>query len=284
MLRLRAGLAGLAALVLASTAGGTTLVFNFSGEIDGGTPGFTANVTAIFDFDPSCVGTDPSFCGLRITLRYNATAGVPSQGESLSGLLWEPLGSADFRDGPPGNLPFGGVVGAESLVGNGNVIAAGELGNVTINGSSYLNVSSHWGLNPAVAINSTVAPGFGSHFLGSVGDILASIPGATSSTLSSMQMFGNNPSSIEPSPPDGSRFAILDVNSIPNGGFPSGNLAYVQDEIVANVFYTGQLSGVNLVQPLFGTEGNPMVPEPGGAALLGLALVGALGAVRRLRS
>ena len=58
-------------------------------------------------------------------------------------------------------------------------------------------------------------------------------------------LFSGTVSSIEPNPPDGSRFGIVDLNTVPNGGFPAGNLAYVRDEVVANLFYTGSLTGVS---------------------------------------
>lgn len=291
LLRLRLLLVGLLALGLASSASAVPMVLNFNivGGITGGdNPGFVADATATFAFDDACVGTTTTFCTLTLTLRYNPSPGAPSQGETLTGVLFEPLGGADFRDGPPGNLPWAGSTAAgESLVGNGNLIAAGELG--TIGGAGYINVSSHWGLNPALQFNGGLGSTYGSHFFGSVGDILTSIMAgnlpATTSTLGEMQMFGNNPSSIEPNPPNGSRFGILDVNSLPNGGFPSGNLAYIQAEVIANILYTGTLTGVNQVQTVFGTEGNPnnfVIPEPGTAALLGFGVLGLLAAGRRM--
>jgi hypothetical protein len=156
--------AGLLALSLAPAALATTqtLTFNYSAEIVGGeNPGFIANATAIFSFDDECVGTNPGFCELDITLRYNPTTGTPSQGEALTGLLFEPLGSSDFRDGPPGIGPFGGVVGAEALVGNGNVIAGNELG--TIVNTSLIDVSPHWASiprsrSPASTVATFLAP------------------------------------------------------------------------------------------------------------------------------
>ena len=90
---------------------------------------------------------------------------------------------------------------------------------------------------------------------------------------------------LEPSPPDGSRFGIIDAGSTPGGsGWPSGDLAYVQDEIIATLLYTGSLSGVDDVEPLYGTMGLP-IPEPGTAALLGSGLLAvALAGRRRSRT
>ena len=158
-------------------------------------------------------------------------------------------------------------MGALALVGSGNLIALAELG--TIGGLE--NISGHWGLNPAI-----VVPDRGTHALSSVGDLFNG-----AATLGSGQLFSGNISSVELAPPDGSQFGILDLNSIPNGGFPSGNLAYVQDEITANVLYTGILTGLTNVEPLYGTMGLP-IPEPGSAALLGFGLLGLLSLGRKL--
>ncbi len=191
----------------------------------------------------------------------------PPRGET--GLVFDVLGGADFRDGPPGNTPFpGATVGASALVGSGAGIALAELGSI----GGLENISGHWGLNPANAV-----PNQGSHALSSVGDLFNG-----AATLGTVQLFSGTISSVEPIPPDGSLFGILDLNSIPNGGFPSGNLAYVQDEITANLLYTGILTGLDNVEPLYGTMGLP-IPEPASAALMGFGLLGLVAAARRVR-
>lgn len=239
--------------------------FAFSGEIQGGdNPGYVVNSSANFSWDDACSGTDPTFCELTITLTAETTTSgaAPSQGEVLSALVFDVLGGADFRDGPPGNVPWGGSVIASALEGSGAATALGEIG---------LDVSAHWGLNPAI-----VAPGHGTHALSSVGDLFNGV-----ATLGSGQLFPGTMSSVETDPPDGSRFGIIDADSSSGGsGWPAGSIAYVQDEIVATLLYTGSLSGVDNVEPLYGTMGLP-IPEPSTAVLLGGGILGLALARRR---
>ena len=233
--------------------------FAFADEIAGGdNPGYIVESSANFSWDDACSGTDPAFCTLTITLSADPTASgaAPSQGEVLSALVFDVLGGADFRDGPPGNVPFGGTVTASALEGSGAATALGEIG---------LDVSAHWGLNPAI-----VVAGHGSLALASVGDL---INGAAE--MGSMQLFPGTMSTVEPVPPDGSRFGIIDSGSSSGGGgWPAGSLAYVQDEIVAALLYTGTLTGIDTVEPLYGTMGLPIgVPEPTTGVMLGLSLL-----------
>ncbi len=226
--------------------------FAFAGQIVGGdNPGYVVESSANFSWDNACLGTDPAFCELTITLRAETTTSgaAPSQGELLTALVFDVLGGADFRDGPPGNVPWGGSVLASALEGSGAATAFGEIG---------LDVSAHWGLNPAIAV-----AGKGTHALSSVGDLFNG-----AATMGSMQLFPGTMSSIEPAPPNGSRFGIIDSASSSGGsGWPAGSLAYVQDEIVATLLYTGTLSDVESVEPLYGTMGLP-IPEPGTALLV----------------
>ena len=114
--------------------------------------------------------------------------------------------------------------------------------------------------------------------LSSVGDAFGG-----AATLGTGQLFsGTLSTTIEPDPPDGSNFGIIDANSSSGGmGWPSGDLAYIQDEIVATLLYTGSLSGVDEVATLYGTDGLTIVPEPSTALLLAAGLVGI--ALRRHR-
>ena len=120
-------------------------------------------------------------------------------------------------------------------------------------------------LNPAI-----VVAGKGTHALSSVGDLFNGL-----ATMGVIQLFPGTTSTVEPVPPDGSRFGIIDADSSSGGGgWPVGSLAYVQDEIVATLLYEGTLTGLENVEPLYGTDGNPLVPEPSTALLLGAGLLG----------
>jgi hypothetical protein len=257
---LLAGTLFLLVWALPSAAAPISVDLAFSGMIVGGdNPGYTVKSSVNFSWDDACNGAGPAFCTLTITLTAETTASgaAPSQGEVLTALVFSVLGGADFRDGPPGNVPWGGSVLASALEGSGAATAFGEIG---------LDVSAHWGLNPAI-----VAPGHGTHALSSVGDLFNGV-----ATLGSGQLFPGTMSSVETDPPDGSRFGIIDANSSSGGGgwpAPAGSLAYVQDEIVATLLYEGTLTGVEDVEPLYGTMGLP-IPEPSTALLVASGLLG----------
>ena len=260
---------GLVFWVSVASATPQSLDFAFSGQIIGGdNPGYVVDASANFSWDDACSGTGPTFCELTITLTAETTdsGAAPSQGEVLTALVFDVLGGADFRDGPPGNGPWGGTVMASALEGSGAATALSEIG---------LDVSAHWGLNSAI-----VVAGHGTHALSSVGDLFNA-----AATLGNVHLFPGTMSSIEPVPPDGSRFGIIDTNSSSGGsGWPMGSIAYVQDQIVATLLYEGSLSGLENVEPLYGTMGLP-IPEPGTAALLGAGLCGlALASRRRPRA
>ena len=104
--------------------------------------------------------------------------------------------------------------------------------------------------------------------------------------MGTAHILGTLQSSLEtfPPPPDGSLFAIVDgATTVGGGGWPSGSLAYIQNEIRAELSYRGTLTGVDLVEPLFGTDGLPLIPEPGTGSLLAFGLLGLAASRRRLR-
>ena len=264
--------------------------FTRSGTIPGGdNPTYVVNPSGSFSFDDGCVGSDSgpgaTFCELEITLRAETTTSgaAPSQGEVLAALVFNVLGTADFRDGPPGNVPWDGTgttqmpsVLASALEGSGAATAFGEIG---------LDVSAHWGLNPAIAV-----AGRGTHALSSIGDLFGG-----AATLGSVHLFPGTASSVEsrPPPPNGARFGIIDANSTSGGsGWPAGPLAYVQDEIVVTLLYTGTLTGVDSIDPLYGNPGHPLllvsapaasIPtlSPAGLLVFAASLLGFIGYYRR---
>ncbi len=274
-MRFRAGAIGLllAGVVWASPASATpqSVDFFFSGEIIGGdNPTYTVVSSANFSWDDACVGTTTTFCELEITLTAlpSPDGAMPSQGEVLAGLVFDVLGTADFRDGPPGNVPWGGSALASALEGADAAAAFAAIG---------LDVSAHWGLNPAISV--PVNGGDATLALSSVGDIFGGL-----ATLSTLQMFPGTVGPVETMPPDGSPFGIIDASSASGGsGWPMSDLAYVQDQLVATLLYTNTLTGVTDVLPIYGTTGDP-IPEPATAALFGAGLLGLALAGRRRRS
>jgi hypothetical protein len=277
-----------AAIFFPLTATANTITVTRSGSIPLlGDDTFSATVTTTFEWDQGCTGTEADPCQLGITLSYDSSNGISSQGQTLAGVLWEPLGTADFRPGPPppsptGPFNYGGVVGAASLIGDAAGTALNFLANVTIGNTTLVNVTSHWGLNPALALN-----GYGSHLLSSVGSVLEGF-GGSSSALGNGHLFGNSPSSVEPSPPNGSSFGLVDpgaTNATFDTGFGGDGKAFVQSAIRANVYYINTLDDIdtNLVLPIFGTQGLP-IPEPSTAILLGFGLLSLLGMGRRVGS
>lgn len=293
MLRfLRAGLPILvgATLVglLGSPAGATTMLsFNFSGQINGEDPGFTADVTIDFEFDETCM---TSSCVLEVTLTYNSSGGLSAIGQTFSGVVFdaEDQNAANFDlDVTLGNS----TVSAESLVGAGSDDALSDFGNPP---NSNVDVSGHWGF--VSGYSSSNPPPFGSNVLSSVGDVAPD-----TDVLGNGDLFAGTISGVEPNPPDGTSFSIVDPDtactgppgsptcgSLTGGFQDSENRVWIQSSAVAMLEYDGtthKLTDILNVTPIFGTEGNHMVPEPGVVALvvLGLAGLGAIGS-RRWRS
>jgi hypothetical protein len=255
--------------------------FFFSGEIIGGdNPGYVVKAHANFSYDDECVGNATTKCELTITLTALTTGSgaVPSQGEVLTALVFDVLGGADFRAGPPGIAPWpGGTAGTSKLIGSGNALATANLGFLDPPTNTVIDVSGHWGLNPAISV-----PNHGTHALSSVGDLFVGSPGGNA-TVGAVHILDNTTqSNLELLPPNGSLFGIVDANSTVGGsGFPMSDLAYIQDQLTATLLYNNPPTGLDNVEPLYGTEGLP-IPEPSTAVLMGFGLLGLLGGLRRL--
>ena len=288
---LPASLIALLGLGLASGASAGGITYNFGGPIFGGdAQGATAYGSVIFAWDENCTGTVGSFCQLDVTLTYADTSGpTQNQGSVLAGVIFEPVGvGVDFRDGPPGNDNFGGAVGAVAMGGDD---AAGEtFATIDLFGTTYSDISGHWGLNPAIPavlnlVGSTLSDNYGTHLLSSVGSFLEGEVNPNVG-LASAQIFGGTQYlNLEGLPPNGSSFGIISGNLATgqfDSGFGSDTRVFAVGSIRASINYLGTLTNISDADPVFGTKGLP-IPEPGTAALLGFGLLGLLGAGRRLR-
>jgi hypothetical protein len=273
-----------------TTATGVTMqTFDFSGgQILGGEdPSFEPDVTAKFTFDETCM---TSSCNLTITLTYNDSGGLPTIGEALAGVRFDAFSSGNQID--LAVILSASTVSAESLVGAGSDDALSDFG-TTLN--SNVDVSAHWGFA------SGSSGSLGSNLFSSVGDAFSSVGDAfpDMDALGTEDLFGGTLSSIELNAPNGTPFSIVDVNTCTGpldtptcgdlkGGFQdSHNLAWIQNEATGTLVYDGstnKLTSVGTVNPLFGTEGRPLVPEPSAALLFGIGLLMSSQAIRRVQS
>jgi hypothetical protein len=122
----------------------------------------------------------------------------------------------------------------------------------------------------------------GTNLLSSVGDAFPD-----TDALGMGDLFAGTVSSVEPNPPDGTSFSIVDDATCTGppgtatcGGLASGfqdpqNRAWIQNTATATLIYDGttnKLTSIANVDPIFGTEGRP-VPAPGAAGFLLTGLV-----------
>jgi len=260
----------------------TIQTFNFSGLpiLGGDNPSFLPDVTAEFTFDETC---KTSSCNLTITLTYNDSGGLSTIGEALAGVSFDAFSNATQID--LAVILSSSTVSAQSLVGAGSADALSDFGAAS---NSNVDVSGHWGfISGHVSTDS-----LGSNLFSSVGDAFPEID-----VLGMADLFSGTISSVELNPPDGTSFSIVDDNTCTGppgtptcspltGGFQdSNNWAWIQNQATGTLVYDGttnKLTSVGNVDPLFGTEGRPLVPEPGTAVLLGLGFLG-LGLMGRRR-
>lgn len=260
------------ALLIAGPAQAVSQSFGFSGfTLPDDDTGFEPDVTLTFGFDPSCT----TGCTLRIDLSYNESGNMNAAQQALAGVTFDPNGSITVN-------PGSSTVLAPTLVGSQAATAISELSNTTIDSVSGEIVSGHWafrddlenGLDPSVPV---AFDGLGNYALSSVGDI--SFGGVKVDVMGMEYLLTGTTSSVEPSPPNGIPFAIVDPNTTNLAGTADTTLA--QSLTVAFLNYDGSLESIGNVRPHFGTDG--VVPEPATAALFGLGLFGLAALGRRPR-
>ena len=266
-LRALAGLVVGLALLWPAAGLAAFISFDFDSQpILGEDPAFVPDVAISFGWDATCVATS---CQLDVTLRYDDSGGLAAIGQTLSGVVFDAFSGISPIDLLVDRSSSSAI--ASALVGAGANDALADFGGVP---NSLVDVSGHWGFRSGIAVG-----GLGSNLLGSVGDLFPA-----TDVLGVQDLFAGIISDIEPNPPDGTSFSIVDPNTCApttcgnlRGGFQnSQNRAWIRNELVATLVYDGSLgplTSIGNVSPTFGTEGRGLVPEPTTAGLLGLGLL-----------
>jgi hypothetical protein len=231
--------------------------------------GIAPHVTATFSWDDVCVAN----CTLRIDMDYldsNGGQGLKSNAQGYAGVTWDMLGGAALGDQTNADVI------SPTLVGGQSATAIIDLNDITIDGVSGEETTAHWGVRTDLT---SILPLAGTNILSSVGDVtLGPLTTIDFMGVDSL-LTGGETSSVESNPPDGIPFSIVDPFTTMLAG-EAGDVVLAQSTTTAFLIYDGSLTGIDNVQPLFGTDG-VMVPEPGTGLLIAIALVGVL--VRRAR-
>jgi len=244
------------ALVLASYVPARAVQFEWSGlPIVGEDPSFIPTGNAQFDI---ISGTT-----LRLTLT-NTSPLILSIGQALSGLTWD-------------ITPLVSLTPVSALIASGSLL-------VGVGSTSDTDLSGEWAFQDDILAGG----GLGSFGIGAMGDINFGAdsfgPGDRFNDTASLNLFG---------PPSGSLNGIggaivgPSVDLFSDGFTSQGPLVQGFDgtnttpgQMVFNWGITGAfpLADITNVQPLFGTDGAPAVPEPSTILLLGsgLAVLGFL--------
>jgi hypothetical protein len=248
------GLAGLLLVALAAPVG--AISFSWSDSIVGENSGFTTSGTADFTVD-STTST------LTITLTNTTSDLSLAIGEVLTALTW------DISDPTVALSPVSALIASGSqLVGFG--------------ATSDTDLSTEWAFKDDLAAGSTALGPLGSYGISSVGDVNLGVD-----SFSPNDRFDTNGNLFPP--PSGS------LNGV-EGGIVGGNVDFgsdgytskgpvVESQMVFTFDFTGDLqeSDIGNVQPLFGTDGAPLIPEPGAVTLFATGLFVAGGLIRRSR-
>ena len=138
-------------------------------------------------------------------------------------------------------------------------------------GGSPTNLSSEWAFKDNISAGSSALGPLGSFGIGAVGDINFGLD-----TFGTPDRFDTSTNLFGPASPDGIDASIVgpNVNFLADGFPTQGPL--VQNQMVFIFDISGGTllaSDITNVQPLFGTDGATLVPEPTTIVLLGLGLI-----------
>jgi len=241
--------AALIALAVPAHADG---IFTWSGlpiapePPDGVDPSFLPSGTATFEISGST---------LTLTLVNTTTDTLKSNWHALSGFVW------DITDAGVG------LTMDQALIASGSQLVDND-GNEW--GTDITDLSSEWAYKSDISAGSSVAGTIGPHGVGSIGDI-----NFGADTFGVNDRFDTTTNLFGPASLNGLSGAIIGSTDYfdPNGGFKD---PVVSNSMVFSWTISGTLTLDEIVngQPLFGTNGVTLVPEPGTLGLFGLALGG----------
>jgi hypothetical protein len=254
-------LAGLGLGLLLAFGGASSaaaLTFPFSGfTLPEDDSGFEPDVAVAFTFEALC-SVD---CVLEVELRYNDVGGLSSPAHVLAGATWDTVGAIAVD--PSQSSVVAVLVGPDAAQANADLpdLLFGQ------------DISGHIAFRSDLSSADPNFAGLGAFALSAAGDV--TYGGFKLGAMGMSDLLPGTISGTELAPPDGVGFGVVDA-STPN---LNGADVFSQTRYVAFLKYSGTLTGIENVRPLFGSNG-VVIPEPGTGVLLVLGL-GGLAALRR---